>query len=50
MLECVCSVLELTKDERGPFVKLVILERLPEDNYSLLKYIIQFLAKVKFRS
>lgn len=28
-------------------VKVVILERLPEDNYAVLKYLVQFLAKVK---
>jgi len=31
-------------------VKMLILERLPEDNYSLLKYLVQFLAKVQDRS
>lgn len=30
-------------------VKSLILERLPEDNYILLKYLAQFLAKVCFR-
>ncbi len=28
-------------------VKVVILERLPEDNYAVLKYLVQFLAKVR---
>ena len=27
-------------------VKTVVLERLPEDNYVVLKYVVQFLAKV----
>ena len=27
---------------------MLILERLPEDNYVLLKYLVQFLAKVIF--
>ena len=38
--------LGLSKEERAQMVKMVILERLPEDNYILLKYLIQFLAKV----
>lgn len=37
---------ELSKDERGPFVKQIVLEKLPEDNYCVLKYLVQFLAKV----
>lgn len=28
-------------------VKVLILERLPEDNYLLLKYLVEFLSKVK---
>lgn len=39
-------VLGLSKDERALVVKTLILERLPEDNYVLLKYLAQFLAKV----
>ncbi|CAH1396877.1 unnamed protein product [Nezara viridula] len=36
----------ISKDERPRHVKILILEKLPEDNYKILKYIIQFLAKV----
>ena len=36
----------LSKEERAQMVKTVILERLPEDNYVVLKHIVQFLAKV----
>lgn len=43
-------VTELSKDERGPFVKQIVLEKLPEDNYAVLKYIIQFLGKVMDRA
>lgn len=37
----------LNKEERAQMVKTLILERLPEDNYILLKYLAQFLAKVR---
>lgn len=37
---------ELSKDERGPIVKQIILEKLPEDNYAVLKYLVHFLSKV----
>lgn len=36
----------LSKDERPRRVKILVLEKLPEDNYHLLKYIVQFLSKV----
>ena len=37
---------DLSKEERAQMVKTVVLERLPEDNYVVLKYVVQFLAKV----
>ena len=40
------SIVGLNKEERALMVKSLILERLPEDNYILLKYLAQFLAKV----
>ena len=40
----------MSKEERPRQVKLLILEKLPEDNYKILKYIVQFLAKVSIRS
>ncbi|KAI4497927.1 hypothetical protein M0802_007043 [Mischocyttarus mexicanus] len=40
----------LSKDERPRRVKILVLEKLPEDNYHLLKYIVQFLSKVIDRS
>ncbi|KAL1130624.1 hypothetical protein AAG570_011866 [Ranatra chinensis] len=39
----------LSKDERPRHVKILILEKLPEDNYQVLKYIVQFLSKVMDR-
>ncbi|XKL59670.1 hypothetical protein PGB90_000686 [Kerria lacca] len=36
----------LPKDTRAWHIKILILERLPEDNYLLLKYIVCFLSKV----
>ncbi|XP_023314743.1 rho GTPase-activating protein 1 [Trichogramma pretiosum] len=39
----------LPKDERPKRVKILILEKLPEDNYHLLKYIVQFLSRVMDR-
>ncbi|XP_043463176.1 rho GTPase-activating protein 1 [Leptopilina heterotoma] len=39
----------LAKDERPRRVKILILEKLPLDNYQLLKYIVQFLSKVMDR-
>ncbi|OXU26243.1 hypothetical protein TSAR_016906 [Trichomalopsis sarcophagae] len=39
----------LSKDERPRRVKILILEKLPEDNYQLLKYIVQFLSRVMDR-
>lgn len=36
----------LGKEERSRAVKIMILEKLPEDNYRTLKYIMQFLSKV----
>lgn len=38
----------MPKDERPRRVKILILEKLPEDNYHLLKYIVQFLSRVRF--
>lgn len=40
----------LSEDERPRRVKILVLEKLPEDNYLLLKYIVQFLSKVMDRS
>ncbi|XP_063986174.1 rho GTPase-activating protein 1 isoform X1 [Diachasmimorpha longicaudata] len=40
----------LSKDERPRKVKILVLEKLPEDNYQLLKYIVQFLSRVMDRS
>ena len=40
----------MSKEERPRQVKLLILEKLPEDNYKILKYIVQFLAKVSITS
>lgn len=37
----------VSKDERLRYVTMLIREKLPEDNYHILKYIVQFLAKVK---
>ena len=39
----------LNKEERTMMVKMLILEKLPEDNYTVLKYLTRFLAKVCFR-
>ncbi|KMQ91457.1 rho gtpase-activating protein 1 [Lasius niger] len=39
----------LSKDERPRKVKILILEKLPEDNYQVLKYIVQFLSRVMDR-
>ena len=39
--------LGLDKDERTIMVNTMILEKLPEDNYTVLKYLTQFLAKVR---
>ncbi|XP_012279356.1 rho GTPase-activating protein 1 [Orussus abietinus] len=38
-----------SKDERPRRVKILVLEKLPEDNYQLLKYIVQFLSRVMDR-
>ncbi|XP_063236495.1 rho GTPase-activating protein 1 isoform X2 [Bacillus rossius redtenbacheri] len=40
----------VSKDERPRYVKILILEKLPEDNYQVMKYIFQFLSKVMDRS
>ncbi|XP_067012514.1 rho GTPase-activating protein 1 isoform X2 [Anabrus simplex] len=40
----------LSKDERPRLVKILILEKLPEDNYQILKYLVQFLSMVMDRS
>lgn len=50
LFEDIVDFQRLSKEERAQMVKMVILERLPEDNYILLKYLIQFLAKVQDRS
>ncbi|RZF35175.1 hypothetical protein LSTR_LSTR012380 [Laodelphax striatellus] len=39
----------IAKDERPRQVKILILEKLPEDNYQVLKYIVLFLSKVMDR-
>ncbi|EEB11750.1 Rho-GTPase-activating protein, putative [Pediculus humanus corporis] len=39
----------ISKDERLRHVTILIREKLPEDNYHILKYIVQFLAKVMDR-
>uniref|UniRef100_A0A146M8A5 Rho GTPase-activating protein 1 n=2 Tax=Lygus hesperus TaxID=30085 RepID=A0A146M8A5_LYGHE len=39
----------ISKDERPRHVKILILEKLPMDNYQVLKYIVQFLSKVMDR-
>ncbi|XP_014477588.1 PREDICTED: rho GTPase-activating protein 1 isoform X1 [Dinoponera quadriceps] len=39
----------LSKDERPRKVKILVLEKLPEDNYQVLKYIVQFLSRVMDR-
>ena len=36
----------MPKSERGSIVKSLVLEKLPEDNYTVLKFIIHFLGKV----
>lgn len=36
----------ISKDERLRHVTMLIREKLPEDNYHILKYIVQFLGKV----
>ena len=40
----------MPKSERGALVKSLVLEKLPEDNYTVLKFIIHFLAKVRPRA
>jgi Rho GTPase-activating protein 1 len=40
----------MSKEERPRQVKILILEKLPEDNYQILKYIVQFLSKVSISS
>ncbi|KAK7793841.1 hypothetical protein R5R35_014126 [Gryllus longicercus] len=40
----------IAKEERPRQVKILILEKLPEDNYQILKYIVQFLSRVMDRS
>jgi len=46
LLKFSSHLIGLNKEERAQMVKTLILERLPEDNYILLKYLAQFLAKV----
>ncbi|CAL8104989.1 unnamed protein product [Orchesella dallaii] len=50
LFEEIVEFQKLTKDERGSFVKQIVLEKLPEDNYAVLKYLIHFLAKVMDRA
>lgn len=40
----------LNKDERSRYVKILILEKLPTDNYTLLKYLVTFLSTIEDRS
>ena len=42
----ITSFQTLTKEERSRAAKIMVLEKLPEDNYRILKYIVQFLSKV----
>ncbi|XP_049512148.1 rho GTPase-activating protein 1 isoform X3 [Dermacentor silvarum] len=46
----VMSFQELDQSEKLAQARSLLLERLPEDNYKLLKYIVEFLAKVIDRS
>ncbi|XP_037070417.1 rho GTPase-activating protein 1-like [Pollicipes pollicipes] len=46
----IVQVQALPRSERGMAVKSLVLEKLPEDNYVVLKYIIHFLGKVMDRS
>ncbi|XP_049274605.1 rho GTPase-activating protein 1 isoform X3 [Rhipicephalus sanguineus] len=46
----VMSFQELDQSEKLAQARTLLLERLPEDNYELLKYIVEFLAKVIDRS
>ncbi|KAL3173432.1 hypothetical protein MRX96_042096 [Rhipicephalus microplus] len=46
----VMSFQELDQSEKLVQARTLLLERLPEDNYELLKYIVEFLAKVIDRS
>ncbi|XP_043189356.1 rho GTPase-activating protein 1-like [Amphibalanus amphitrite] len=46
----IVQVQAMPKSERGTLVKSLVLEKLPEDNYTVLKFIIHFLAKVMDRS
>ncbi|XP_050024732.1 rho GTPase-activating protein 1 isoform X1 [Dermacentor andersoni] len=46
----VMSFQELDQSEKLVQARSLLLERLPEDNYELLKYIVEFLAKVIDRS
>ncbi|CAL4063789.1 unnamed protein product, partial [Meganyctiphanes norvegica] len=40
---------KLSKNERVPTIKQMVLERLPEDNYLVLKFLVNFLVKVMER-
>ncbi|XP_022241435.1 rho GTPase-activating protein 1-like [Limulus polyphemus] len=42
----ILSFQELEQTEKLPVAKSLILQRLPEDNYQLLKYVVEFLVKV----
>jgi len=46
----IVQVQALPRSERGTVVKSLVLEKLPEDNYLVLKYIMHFLGKVMDRS
>ncbi|XP_035703861.1 rho GTPase-activating protein 1 isoform X2 [Folsomia candida] len=50
LFEEIMDFQKLSKDERGPIVKQIILEKLPEDNYAVLKYLVHFLSKVMDRA
>ena len=38
----------LNKSERAMALKKITLEKLPEDNYVVLKFLVNFLSKVSF--
>ncbi|XP_046391009.1 rho GTPase-activating protein 1 isoform X3 [Ischnura elegans] len=49
LYEEITQFMSLSKEERSQMVKVIILDKLPEDNYIVLKYIMQFLSKVMDR-
>ncbi|CAG0881552.1 unnamed protein product [Darwinula stevensoni] len=50
LFETIVHFCDLPRDDRPSLVKNLILERLPMDNYTVLKYVAQFLSKVMDRS